>query len=299
MSALSALRAAGQIFYSNHFITLPRPEPIPGIEQQTIIVTGSNGGLGYEASHHLLRIGVGRLIMAVRSIDKGNDARERLLQATGRNSEAVEVWELDMCSYESVKRFAKRVTQTLPRLDAVLANAAICTTKFVLDEGNERSLTVNVVSPCLLMLLLLPKLREAPSIGRFSIVSSKVHYMANMAQLRPVKGDTVSIFDRLNDPKVADMVNRYYLSKLLALYATRNIAAAMSASGKRDVVVNAPNPSYCRSDLERESGGLSLKFKQALMGARSTDMGSRPLVHAVLAGKETHGCFLNDCHPET
>ncbi|KAL2213113.1 NAD(P)-binding protein [Sarocladium strictum] len=297
MSVLVGLRAAWEIFYSGHFITLPIPKPIPGIEHQTIVVTGSNVGLGYEASQHLLRIGVGRLIMAVRNIDKGQDAREKLLEATGRKPEAVEVWELDMCSYDSVKSFAKRTTETLTRLDAVLANAAICTTNFALDEGYERSLTVNVVSPTLLLLLLLPKLREAPSVGRFSFVSSKVHCLVDMAQLRPVQG-TGPILERLSDKNTANMENRYFLTKLLALYATRNIAKAMSASGKKEAVVNAPNPSYCISELERESSGFSLKFKHIVMGARSSDMGSRALVHGVLAGKETHGAFLNDCHPE-
>src|SRR5687768_171653 len=136
----AALRAACAVLYSNHFVTLPRPEPIPGIEDQIIIVTGANGGLGYEASQHLLRIGVGKLIMAVRSMTKGEDARQELLKTTGRKPEVVEVWELDMCSYDSVKSFANKASRTLPHLDAVLANAAICTTKFALDEGNERSL---------------------------------------------------------------------------------------------------------------------------------------------------------------
>lgn len=298
MSVLSSLRAPRDIFISNHFITLPYPTAIPGIEDQTIIVTGANGGLGYQACQHLLRIGVGKLIMAVRNVDKGEDARQKLLQATGRDTNSVEVWKLDMCSYASVKEFAGRAVASLPRLDAVLANAAICTSEFMVDEGNERSLTVNVITPSLLLLLLLPKLREAPTRGRFSIVSSKVHYLVNLAQLQTSGKGHDSIFDLLSDPKKANMGDRYFLSKLLALYATRGLADAMAQSGKAKVVLNAPNPSYCRSDLERESGGLTLKFKQTVMGARSTEMGSRALVHAVLAGEETHGCFVNDCHVE-
>lgn len=298
MSAAIALRAARDIWYSNVFVTLPYPESIEGIEKQTIIVTGANGGLGYHASQHLLRIGVGKLIMAVRRVDQGEEARESLLETTNREASAVEVWELDLCNYNSVERFAKRAVETLPRLDAVLANAAVCTSNFTLDEGTERSITVNVISQCLLLLLLLPKLREAPSTPRFSIVSSKVHYMVNVSHLQAEGKGNETLIDQLSNPKKAQMGNRYFLSKLLALYATRGLADALSASRKRQIVVNAPNPSYCRSGLEREDGALGVRIKQALLAARTPDMGSRPLVHAVLAGKETHGQFLNDCHVE-
>ncbi|KAH8176519.1 short chain dehydrogenase domain-containing protein [Sarocladium implicatum] len=300
MSALSMLKASKDIWLSNLLVTLPYPEPVEGIEEQTIIVTGANGGLGYQACRHLLRIGVGKLIMAVRRVDQGEEAKHNLLEVTKRDPAAVEVWELDLCSYDSVKRFATKAMGTLPRLDAVLANAAVCTTSFALDEGTERSITVNVISQCFLLLLLLPKLREAPSTPRFSIVSSKVHYMAKVSQLQPrteAEGNE-STFDRLSDEKTANMADRYNLSKLLALYATRGMANALSASGKRHIVLNAPNPSYCRSGLEREEGAVIMKVKYAVMAARTPDMGSRALVHGVLAGKETHGEFLNDCHVE-
>jgi NAD(P)-dependent dehydrogenase (short-subunit alcohol dehydrogenase family) len=71
----------------------------------------------------------------------------------------VEVWDLDLKSYSSVKAFATKAS-TLDRLDVLVSNAGIVTYDFELAENNESTITVNVVSGMLLALLLLSKLRE-------------------------------------------------------------------------------------------------------------------------------------------
>ncbi|KAF7553053.1 hypothetical protein G7Z17_g3926 [Cylindrodendrum hubeiense] len=290
MSILSALYGVGSVFYSNLFVTLPYPGDGEGLSEQTIIVTGANTGLGFEASQHLLRLGLGKLIMAVRDLEKGETARKELLKSTARPSNSIEVWHLDMASYDSVKAFAKRANTTLPRLDVVLANAGIMTTKFNLAEENERTITINFVSTFLLCFLLLPKLRESPSSGKFVIPNSAMHYWAPIKELTPKNNEP--IFSRLNDAKVADMAARYQVTKLMVLYATRELAARMEASEKEVIIINTPNPSYCKSGLIREvTSGAPPDFL-----ARSTEMGSRALVHGVLAGAESNGQYLNNCH---
>ncbi|KAH7152009.1 hypothetical protein B0J13DRAFT_470643 [Dactylonectria estremocensis] len=290
MSFLSALHGVGSVFYSNLFVTLPYPESQDGLSEQTIIVTGSNTGLGFEASQHLLRLGVNKLIMAVRDLEKGKRAREQLLQSTKRDPDLVEVWHLDMASYDSVKDFAQRVNTTLPRLDAVLANAGMLTMEFKLTEDNETTITVNVVATFLLYFLLLPKLRESPVPGKFVIPNSGMHYWAPIKELIPKDNET--IFSRLNDPNSADMGSRYQVTKLLVIYVTRELASRMKASQKKAITINTPNPSYCKSDLLREGvPGTPPDFL-----ARSTEMGSRALVHGVLAGPESSGHYLSNCH---
>jgi NAD(P)-dependent dehydrogenase (short-subunit alcohol dehydrogenase family) len=71
----------------------------------------------------------------------------------------VEVWELNLNSYASVKAFAERA-KGLERLDVVVENAAVFKFDYATAEDNEQSVTVNVVCTFLLALLLLPKLRE-------------------------------------------------------------------------------------------------------------------------------------------
>ncbi|KAJ5212179.1 uncharacterized protein N7498_003825, partial [Penicillium cinerascens] len=279
--------------YSNIFVGLPVPEG--DLSGQTIIVSGSNQGLGYKASRHILRLGVDRLIMAVRNVPKGETARLKLLEATGREESSIEVWELDMDRYSSVESFATRVT-TLPRLDVFLANAGLATNSFTMAEDNERTITVNVVSTFLLIVLLLPKLRESASkfgiVPRVSIVNSAMHYVAPLKEIDVEHGD--KIFARLNNKQTADMAMRYPLSKLLVLFAARAFADKLEKGKEPLVVINTPNPSWCKSQLMRELNSAALRFSERML-ARSTEEGSRALVHAILSGEESSGQYLDNC----
>jgi len=294
MSALSALHGAGSTIFSNLFISLPVPRGNPELSKQTIIVTGSNVGLGFETSRHLLRLGVGKLIMAVRNPSKGDTAKKELLASTGRDEASTEVWPLDMDSYDSVKVFASRAAQ-LPRLDGVLANAGLMTNHFSFSEGNEKTLNVNVISTFLLCLLLIPKMRESGkqtgSPCRFVIPNSALHYLAPLGELDPEK----DIFARLNDPKTANMEGRYPVSKLLVIYAVRELADRSKISGKGSFIINTPNPSYCKSSLTREIDGFAARMGEKML-ARYTEVGSRVLYHSLFAGEESDGQYLTNCH---
>jgi retinol dehydrogenase-12 len=95
--------------------TLPQAD----LTGQTIIVTGANSGLGLDASKHLARLNVSHLILACRSVSKGEVAKEQILASTRKSSTKIEVWPLDLCSYVSVLDFAARC-KTLSRLDTVI-----------------------------------------------------------------------------------------------------------------------------------------------------------------------------------
>lgn len=126
--------------YSQLFVTLPIPtEDFTG---QTVIVTGSNTGLGLEASRHLCRLNASLVILAVRNLTKGAAAKDSILARTGRPSNSIEVWELDMNSFDSVKAFVARANK-LQRLDAILENAGMMTQHFNLVAGYESTITTN------------------------------------------------------------------------------------------------------------------------------------------------------------
>jgi NAD(P)-dependent dehydrogenase (short-subunit alcohol dehydrogenase family) len=172
MSLLSVFPA----FVYRQIFTTP-PPPTKDISGKTVIVTGANVGLGFEAARHYVKLNAAKVILACRNLEKGEAAKKEIESSTGRN--VVEVWQLDLSSYESVKQFAKRA-QGLDRLDILLENAGINTTSFKLAEDNESTITVNVVSTFLLALLMLPKLQESGrkhnTIPNLAIVSSEVHF---------------------------------------------------------------------------------------------------------------------------
>jgi NAD(P)-dependent dehydrogenase (short-subunit alcohol dehydrogenase family) len=135
--------------------------------------------LGLEVARHFVRLKAAKVILACRSTEKGEVAKADIERTTDR-SNVVEVWQVDLTSFDSVKTFCARA-QTLNRLDVVIENAGIGTGKFELFEGYESTITVNVISTFLMALLLLPKLREsATKLGitpHLTIVSSDAHQM--------------------------------------------------------------------------------------------------------------------------
>ena len=142
--------------YSQKFVSLPYPDHV--FTDQTVIVTGANVGLGLEAARHFTRLNASKVILGVRSLENGAAAKKDIEDSTRRMG-VVEVWQLDLGRYESVKQFVQRA-QGLQRLDVVVENAGRAGYKFEMAEDNESMITVNVISTFLLALMILPKLKE-------------------------------------------------------------------------------------------------------------------------------------------
>ncbi|KAK0609388.1 Short chain dehydrogenase yanD [Lasiodiplodia hormozganensis] len=108
--------------------TLHAPPDEPTLEGHTIIITGSNSGIGLETARQLLLRRASTVILAVRNIHKGELAKASLLSDPAVRQHAnpaatVAVMELDMADYDSVAHFAAAVTATLPQLHLLVLNA--------------------------------------------------------------------------------------------------------------------------------------------------------------------------------
>lgn len=171
---------------------------------------------------------------------------------------------------------------------------------FELGEGYESTLTVNVISTFLLALLVLSKLRET---GRkhnvtphLTVVGSMIHVFAPAEQLSAApKGH---ILESLSNQSTADMPSRYFLSKLIVTQCVQEFAKLVTATSKTPydhVVVNDVNPGWCKTELFRQDdGGLGGRIGLSMIG-RTSEKGSRNLVYAIAAGKETHGQYVSEC----
>jgi NAD(P)-dependent dehydrogenase (short-subunit alcohol dehydrogenase family) len=191
-------------FCKSHWTSLPYPTH--QFTGQTIIVTGSNVGMGLEAARHFVRLDAAKVILAVRTVSKGESAKSSM-ESSEKRSGVMEVWELDLASYASVKAFATKA-QGLQRLDAVVENAGLYAFEFTMAEENERTITVNVVSQFLLGLLLLPKLRETSV--RFeketvlTFTGSFVHWLTKFPERKSER-----IFEELARRETARIADRY------------------------------------------------------------------------------------------
>nr|POE47212.1 short chain dehydrogenase sol3 [Quercus suber] len=128
---MAPLGSLGSVFWNNQFrtkIAFPDPKTLPALEGKTAVITGANSGLGFEAAKQLLALGLSRLIIAVRSVEKGESAASSLRNASP--AARVDVWLLDMRSYDSIRAFANRCDTELSRLDYTILNAGVSPINF-------------------------------------------------------------------------------------------------------------------------------------------------------------------------
>jgi NAD(P)-dependent dehydrogenase (short-subunit alcohol dehydrogenase family) len=147
-----------------------------------------------------------------------------------------------MGSYASVQAFSDRVKAELPRLDVLIGNAGLGTDKFRMTEDNEEMITTNVVSLALLAFLLHPKLRETAmkynTQTHFTVTASELYEVAKFKERKAPAGQ---LFATLNDKSKANMGDRYNISKLLAIFVIKQMAA-LSPLSSSQVIVNCVAP---------------------------------------------------------
>ena len=105
---------------------IPPTPPGTSLAGKTIIITGGNAGMGFEAARQFLTLKASTVIIAVRSKTKGEEAVSALradLEVKKINPDAtIRVFELDLDDYESGLAFARKVKAEVKELDVLLCN---------------------------------------------------------------------------------------------------------------------------------------------------------------------------------
>lgn len=268
-----------------------KPQPIPAstnLAGRTVIVTGSNTGLGLEAAREIVSHNAQHVILGVRSLSKGEQARKELLLAYPECN--IDVWELDCESFESIINFGERA-KLLDRLDIVLLNAGTNKVEWIQSpSGHEATVQVNHLATALLSLLLLPPLKSTSKLSRtpsrMTITSSEVHMWTPMKER-----SAPNILSKMDEKESFAAPERYNTSKLLNVLWARELASKVDAS---QVVINTVNPGLCWSSLHRDDPSTALRiFKKVF--AWTTVQGGHCLVDAAVVQQvESHGGYVSE-----
>lgn len=125
------------------------------MDGKTIIITGANSGIGLETAKELCRRNA-RVILACRDLDKARLTAAEIAECTGVHPVCMQ---LDLCSFKSVRQFAKQFTEREERLDVLINNAGKMAAfqKTCTEDGFESTLQTNHLGHFLLTNLLLGK----------------------------------------------------------------------------------------------------------------------------------------------
>lgn len=287
-------RIAGFVRAFRHrWIAPPKPTD-DSYGGRTVIVTGASSGLGREAAAKFAALGASKVILTARDAHKGEAAKDDIEARLGRKHQ-LEVWELDMNSYDSIVAFAQRAGE-LDRLDVVILNAGVHRAKFgTAQYGWEEDLQVNALSSTLLAILLLPKLkatrRFSEKIPVLEFVNSGGHQFAIVTKETQ---NEPSILEHYNQPEQFKAWRQYSTSKLFQMYAMARLASDTSSG---DVIITSVCPGPVTSDIGRDYSARSpimaamAMWILGLFFFHTPEIGANSLVSGASQGEMLHGRF--------
>jgi NAD(P)-dependent dehydrogenase (short-subunit alcohol dehydrogenase family) len=249
---------------------------VPDQTGRRIVVTGSNSGTGKESAKRLAGAGA-EIVMAVRSVEKGEAARAEILAE--HPDAAVQVRSLDLADLASVRSFAADID----RIDTLVNNAGVMIppTRMTTADGFELQFGTNFLGPFALTLLLLPRLLESPS-PRVATMSSGT---ANFGRIR---------FD---DPQWVNGYSAsraYAQSKLADLLFASTLANAATDRGWK-LLSTAAHPGYTRTNLQTAGrnldGGSRPPVRRTLLPSQGVEQGAEPLLFAAADPSAGQGAY--------
>jgi NAD(P)-dependent dehydrogenase (short-subunit alcohol dehydrogenase family) len=249
-------------------------DSLPDLAGKTIIVTGANSGIGYEAALQLARKGA-RVILACRDRGKAEAAAAAIRKA--QPNAAIDVMELDLASLGSVRAFADAYRARESRLDVLCNNAGVMALPYrKTADGFEMQFGTNHLGHFALTGLLLDRLLATPG-ARVVTVSSGAHRAGRIR------------FDDLQWERGYRKWLAYGQSKLANLLFVYELQRRLAAAGS-SVISVACHPGYAATNLQVAGPrmvGSSFAESMMLLGNRlfSQDaaMGSLPTLYAATA----------------
>ena len=252
----------------------------------TVIITGSNTGIGKETARDLARRGA-RVILACRNVQKAKEVAKKIQDETGNKQ--VLVKELDLAALKSVRNFSNEIHETEERLDVLINNAGIMRCPYwKTEDGFEMQLGVNHLGHFLLTNLLVDMLEKSKS-SRIVNVSSLAHARGNIN------------FDDLQSEENYSPGLAYAQSKLANVLFTRELSKRLEGKG---VIAVALHPGVVKTDLARHLSiskswlASTILFPLAWLFFKTPTQGAQTSIHCAVADDVESGLYYSDCKPK-
>lgn len=223
------------------------PERLGDLTGKTFLITGANAGAGFQAARTLLKKNAG-VVMLNRSAEKSRAAMAELKDEFGADARVGFV-RMDLASLSSVREAAAEVLKTVPRIDALICNAAIAQVpaRKLTEDGFESQLGTNHFGHFLLCGLLFERIEESK--GRIVVVASLGYNMG----LKTIN------FDDMNWDRGYSANTAYSQSKLAQMMFAYELQDRLAAAGRRDVKVHVCHPGSSATSLISTSGSRMMR----------------------------------------
>ncbi|NGX15104.1 oxidoreductase [Wenzhouxiangella sp. XN24] len=253
-----------------------RVTQLPDLHGRRYLITGGNSGIGFDAARHLAGAGAD-LVLACRSVAKGEDAAEQL-RKEARGS--IDVVELDLSDLSSIRQAAATIREKYDKLHGLINNAGVMQTpESRTVDGFEMQVGTNHLGHFLLAGLLIDHVEAAE--GRVVVVSSLVHRLG------------VLDLDDLMSEKKYDPTRAYIQSKAANIVFALELDRRLKAAGRKAICI-ACHPGYSDTRLQSTGpkGFLNALYKLTNpLFAQSSSQGAVPTVLAAAGAEAKRGAY--------
>ena len=257
---------------------------VPDLAGKTIVVTGANSGLGYEATRVFARRNA-TVVMACRDTDRADEAAREVSREVPDAS--LSVAELDLADLDSIGEFAESFTDEYDELHVLCNNAGVMAIpRRETAEGFETQFGVNHLGHFALTGLLLDSLTGTEGETRVVTQSSGAHESGEID------------FDDLQSENSYDKWAAYGQSKLANVLFAYELDRRLSAADL-DVKSVACHPGYAATELQGRGPEMegSTARKWLMEGAnrlvaQSAAMGALSMVYAATASTIEGGEYI-------
>jgi NAD(P)-dependent dehydrogenase (short-subunit alcohol dehydrogenase family) len=240
---------------------------VPDQSGRVVVVTGSNTGLGLDTARVLAERGA-QVVLAVRNVDKGEAACEKIRQSVPDAEVSTQL--LDLGSLESVHTASAELRAAHPRVDLLINNAAVAfPPKTTTPDGFELQFATNHLGHFALTGLLLENMLGVDG-ARVVVVASLDHKLGGAIH-----------FDDLQWERRYSSALAYAQSKLANLMFCYEFHRRLVKSDAPLMTV-AAHPGYTKSDLFRnmwKAVQAMMKFSDLFIG-QDPAKGALPQLYA-------------------
>ena len=244
---------------------------IPELSGKTILVTGGNSGLGFEAVKAFALKGA-TVVMACRSLAKGEEAKKQLIALNPKAN--ITVMELDLTDLKSIHSFVNQFKENHSRLDILLNNAGIMMVPYGLTkDGFENQMGTNHLGHFALTAQLLELLKTTPN--------SRVVNVSSMAHKSGVMDNNNLLYENGKDYSPIKAYGRSKLSNLLFTYELQRFFE----KNKIDTIAVAAHPGVSDTNLFNHAAPkwlMNLLRPLFLFMIQPASMGALPEIRAAV-----------------
>jgi NAD(P)-dependent dehydrogenase (short-subunit alcohol dehydrogenase family) len=237
---------------------------IPDQSDKTVVITGANSGIGFEAAKALAGKGA-FVIMACRDPQKGEAAAALIQQVYP--AATLQVRTLELADLRSIAAFSEEIKRDLAGLDILINNAGVMAIPYqATTDGFEMQFGTNHLGHFALTAQLIGLLVRTRG-SRVVTVSSNAHLLGRID------------FEDLNSERSYQKWMAYGQSKLANLLFGLELQRRSAASGGNPISV-VVHPGYAATNLQRSSGFF--RWVNPVV-AQSAEMGALPTLYAAVS----------------